>query len=385
MANQLETYIAKTFSGLEGILLEELQQLGAQNCILLNRSVQFEGNLAMMYRANYFCRTAIRILWLVKKFTFENNNQFYKEVFAVSSEKFLKPTGTLSISTNTYNTIFKTPLFASMLAKDAICDRFRDLYNERPSVEKNDPDVHYHLHIFNNECHLFLDSSGESLHKRGYKIANHPAPINEVVAAGMIQLSGWNKDCDFIDCMCGSGTIPIEAAMIALNIPSGFYRKHFGFMGWKTFDQALWKQVKDEADIQDDVAINFYGTDVSPRMVDIARTNIREARLEDFIHIETKEIIESRPERTPAFVMINPPYGERLEVEDIDQLYKKIGNTFKTNYSDCQAFVISSDVQAMKNIGLKTSKRFTLFNGPLECKFWGYDLYRGSRKNEQMR
>lgn len=385
MANQLETYIAKTFSGLEGILLEELQQLGAQNCILLNRSVQFEGNLAMMYRANYFCRTAIRILWLVKKFTFENNNQFYKEVFAVSSEKFLKPTGTLSISTNTYNTIFKTPLFASMLAKDAICDRFRDLYNERPSVEKNDPDVHYHLHIFNNECHLFLDSSGESLHKRGYKIANHPAPINEVVAAGMIQLSGWNKDCDFIDCMCGSGTIPIEAAMIALNIPSGFYRKHFGFMGWKTFDQALWKQVKDEADIQDDVAINFYGTDVSPRMVDIARTNIREARLEDFIHIETKEIIESRPERTPAFVMINPPYGERLEVEDIDQLYKKIGNTFKTNYSDCQAFVISSDVQAMKNIGLKTSKRFTLFNGPLECKFWGYDLYRGSKKNEQMR
>lgn len=385
MANQLETYIAKTFSGLEGILLKELQQLGAQNCILLNRSVQFEGNLAMMYRANYFCRTAIRILWLVKKFTFENNNQFYKEVFAVSSEKFLKPTGTLSISTNTYNTIFKTPLFASMLAKDAICDRFRDLYNERPSVEKNDPDVHYHLHIFNNECHLFLDSSGESLHKRGYKIANHPAPINEVVAAGMIQLSGWNKDCDFIDCMCGSGTIPIEAAMIALNIPSGFYRKHFGFMGWKTFDQALWKQVKDEADIQDDVAINFYGSDVSPRMVEIARTNIREARLEDFIHIETKEIIESRPERTPAFVMINPPYGERLEVEDIDQLYKKIGDTFKTNYSDCQAFVISSDVQAMKNIGLKTSKRFTLFNGPLECKFWGYDLYRGSKKNEQMR
>lgn len=385
MANQLETYIAKTFSGLEGILLKELQQLGAQNCILLNRSVQFEGNLAMMYRANYFCRTAIRILWLVKKFTFENNNQFYKEVFAVSSEKFLKPTGTLSISTNTYNTIFKTPLFASMLAKDAICDRFRDLYNERPSVEKNDPDVHYHLHIFNYECHLFLDSSGESLHKRGYKIANHPAPINEVVAAGMIQLSGWNKDCDFIDCMCGSGTIPIEAAMIALNIPSGFYRKHFGFMGWKTFDQALWKQVKDEADIQDDVAINFYGSDVSPRMVEIARTNIREARLEDFIHIETKEIIESRPERTPAFVMINPPYGERLEVEDIDQLYKKIGNTFKTNYSDCQAFVITSDVQAMKNIGLKTSKRFTLFNGPLECKFWGYDLYRGSKKNEQMR
>ncbi|HPE40818.1 MAG TPA: class I SAM-dependent RNA methyltransferase [Bacteroidales bacterium] len=385
MKNKTETYIAKTFNGLEGVLMEELQQLGAKNCILLNRSVQFEGDMEMMYRANYFCRTAIRVLWLVKKFTFENNNQFYKEVFAVSSEKFLKSTGTLSISTNTYKTIFKTPLFASMLAKDAICDRFRELYNERPSVEKYNPDVQFHLHIFNNECHLFLDSSGESLHKRGYKIANHPAPINEVVAAGMIKLSGWNQDCDFIDCMCGSGTIPIEAAMIALNIPSGFYRKHFGFMGWKTYDHALWKQIQDEANIQEDVAINFYGSDVSPRMVEIARTNIREARLEDFIHIETKEITESRPERTPAFVMINPPYGERLEVEDIDQLYKKMGDTFKTNYSNCQAFVISSDVQAMKNIGLKTSKRFTLFNGPLECKFWGYDLYRGSKKNEQLR
>ena len=226
MASTTETFIAKTSSGLEPVLFEELTQLGALNCQLLNRSVQFEGDFAMMYRANYFCRTAIRILWKVGAFTFENNDQFYRHIYQFDAERYLSYDGTLAISATLNNTIFNTPLFASMLAKDAICDRFRNMYNERPSVDKENPDVQFHLHIFNNECHLFLDSSGESLHKRGYKVANHPAPINEVVAAGMIKLSGWKGECDFIDCMCGGGTLLIEAAMIALKIPAGFYRNH---------------------------------------------------------------------------------------------------------------------------------------------------------------
>jgi putative N6-adenine-specific DNA methylase len=375
-----EIFIAKTSAGLEPVLFEELTQLGAENCQMLNRSVQFEGDFALMYRANYYCRTAIRILWKVDTFSFENNDQFYKYLFQFESEKYLKYDGTLAISATINNTIFNTPLFASMLAKDAICDHFRALYNERPSVDKEYPDVQFHLHIFNNECHLFLDSSGESLHKRGYKVANHPAPINEVVAAAMIKLSGWNGECDFIDCMCGGATLLIEAAMIAMNIPAGFYREHFGFFKWKNFDATLWEQIKNEAEIKDDVDINFYGSDISERMIEISRENIEEARLEDFIFLTTQDMLDSFPERTPAIVMINPPYGERLEVEDIDELYKKIGDTLKTQYANCQAFVISSDVKAMKNIGLKTSKRFTIYNGPLECKFWGYDLYSGSKR-----
>lgn len=382
MSTKLETFIAKTFAGLEDVLFEELTQLGALNCKKLNRSVQFEGDIKLMYRVNYFCRTALRVLWRVKTFTFETNDQFYEQIFQFQSEEFLKSDGTLAISANIYSSIFKTPLYASLLAKDAICDRFRHQSNERPSVDKDAPDVQFHLHIFNNECQFFLDSSGESLHKRGYKVANHPAPINEVVAAAMIKLSGWKIDCDFIDCMCGSGTLPIEAAMLALQIPAGFYRDYFGFFTWKTFNSEMWDQVKNEATIKDDVDINFYASDISKRMVEVAQENIEEAGLEDFIKLECKEITQSYPERTPALVMINPPYGERLEVEDIDELYRKIGDTFKTNYTNCKAFIISSDTQAIKNIGLKTSKRFTLFNGPLECKFWGYDLYQGTKKSE---
>jgi putative N6-adenine-specific DNA methylase len=377
-----ETFIAKTSAGLEPVLFEELTKLGAENCQLLNRSIQFEGDFAMMYRANYFCRTAIRILWKVDSFTFENNDQFYDYLYQFKAENYLSYDGTLAFSATINNTIFNTPLFASMLAKDAICDHFRSIYNERPSVDKDNPDVLFHLHIFNNECHLFLDSSGETLHKRGYKVANHPAPINEVVAAGMIQLSGWHGECDFIDCMCGGGTLLIEAAMIALNIPAGYYRKRFGFMNWKNFDAKLWNQIKNEAMIEDDVPINFYGSDISERMIQFSRENVEEACLEDFIELRRTDMLDSFPVRTPAMVMINPPYGERLEVDDIDELYKKIGDTLKTNYTNCKAFIISSDTQAMKNIGLKTSKRFTLNNGPLECKFWGYELYKGSKNNE---
>lgn len=374
-----ETFIAKTSTGLEGVLLEELTNLGAENCQLLNRSVQFEGDFALMYRANYFCRTAIRILWKIDTFTFENNDQFYQFLFQFKAEEYLKYNGTLAISATLHNTIFKTPLYASMLAKDAICDHFREIYNERPSVDKDNPDVQFHLHIFNNECHLFLDSSGESLHKRGYKVSNHPAPINEVVAAGMVKLSGWKGDCDFIDFMCGSGTLLIEAAMFALNVPAGYFRKQFGFFNWNSFDPVLWEKIKQEENIQDDVDINFYGSDISGRNLGMAKANVEEAHLENYIHLSKEDLVNTQPMRTPALVMINPPYGERLEIEDIDALYKQIGDTLKKNYTNCKAFIISSDTQAMKNIGLKTAKRLTLFNGPLECKFWGYDLYQGSK------
>lgn len=377
----MEYFVAKTFAGLENELFRELCDLGAKNCCKHSRAVSFEGDLEMMYRANYYCRTALRILWRKKVFKFSSNNQFYEQIFNFDPEEYLSADGTLAVHATIADSIFKTPLFASVLAKDAICDRFRDRCGRRPSVDKEDPDVQFHLHIYRDEAQLFLDSSGESLHKRGYKVRNHPAPLNEVVAAALIMKSGWNADCDLIDPMCGSATILIEAAMKALNIPAGFYRREYGFYRWKNFDRKLWAAVRNEADIKDDVDINFYGSDIDSDYLNIARTNVRQARLQDFIVLERQKMQVSYPERTPSFVITNPPYGERLSVEDISTLYKEIGDTLKKRYANCKAFIISSDTDALKHIGLKPSKKWPVMNGALNCQFMAYELFSGDRKS----
>ena len=373
-------FLAKTFAGLEEVLLQELEELGARNCQQHSRSVTFEGNIDLLYKANYFCRTALRILWEMDSFTFRDNNQFYDAIYKFPAEKYLSKDGTLAVSASLTESDFKTPLFPSVLAKDAICDRFRSMYDERPSVDKEGPDVQFHLHIYRNTCTLYLDSSGESLHKRGYKAAGHPAQINEVLAAAMIKLSGWHGECDFIDNMCGGGTLLIEAAMQALNIPAGYYRHHWGFHQWKNFDRRLWNRITDSAEIKEDVKINFYGYDISGRYLGMARANVEEAELQDFIFLEKTDMAYTHPERKPALLMINPPYGERLEVENTKELYKRIGDTWKQNFAGCTAFIISSDMEALKNIGLRPSRRFTLYNGPLECKMLRFDLYAGKKQ-----
>lgn len=377
-----EKFVAKTYAGLEEILLEELEQLGAENCKLSTRAVLFEGDMDTMYRANYFCRYALRILWQVGEFRFRDNKQFYEEIYKYPAEKVLKSDGTLVFSVTMKDAIFATPLFTAQLAKDAVCDRFREKYDERPSVRKENPDVQFHIHIMGDRATLFLDSSGEPLYRRGYRVASHPAQISEVIAAAMVKLSGWQHDCDLIDPMCGSGTILIEAALAALNVPAGFFRRSFGFYRWKTFDQKRWEQIQDEADIRDDVPVNFYGSDISGRFIGMAKDNIREARLTDFIRVRRSPMNESRPVRTPSFVIFNPPYGERLDMEDIETAYKEIGDTLKQHYAGCTAFIISSNIGALKNIGLHASKRITLYNGALECKFMRFDLYKGTKNSD---
>ena len=372
--------MAKTFAGLETELLKELHALGAKNCEKLSRAVAFEGDLEMLYRANYYCRTALRILWRQKRFTFKNNRQFYEQIFDFPAEQYLSPDGTLAVHATIVDTIFSTPLYASVLAKDAICDRFRDRFERRPSVDKEFPDVQFHLHIYKDEAQLFMDSSGESLHKRGYKVRNHPAPLNEVTAAAMVMKSGWKGDCDFIDPMCGGATLLVEAAMQALNIPAGFYRREYGFYQWKNFDRQLWKKVRDEADIKDDVDINFYGSDIDGRFLDIARANVQKARLQDFIILEKQDIRHSNPDNVPSVVMMNPPYGERLSVDDIATLYQEIGDTLKKRYAGCRAYIISSDKDALKRIGLKPARKWPMLNGSLECLFQEYELFAGDRK-----
>lgn len=373
-------FIAKTFAGLEPLLNEELQTLGARNCKPLSRSVQFEGDFALLYKINYYSRLALRVLWQVDTFTFANNNQFYEHIFNFPAEKYLASDGTMAVSATLAQTIFASPLFASVLTKDAICDRMRDRFGERPSVDKENPDVQFHLHVFKDRATLYLDSSGESLHKRGYKVSQHPATLNEVTAAAMIKLSGWKKDCDFIDSMCGGGTLLIEAAMAALNIPAGFYRQHYGFFTWRNFDKELWRKTTDAAQIREDVPVDFYGYDISPRFLGMARTNVEQAELQDFIHLSKQDMFDSHPKRKPACIIINPPYGERLEVEEINDFYQRIGDTWKSNYAGCTACLISSNAEAVKHVGLHPSKRADLFNGSLACKFVKYELYSGSKK-----
>ncbi|MBR4487229.1 MAG: RNA methyltransferase [Bacteroidales bacterium] len=374
-----EKFVAKTYAGMEEILKEELTALGATNCQIGTRAVEFEGDMAMMYRANYFCRYALRILWQVHEFTFRDNKQFYEQIFKFPAERLMDADNTLAFSVTMSGSMFRTPLFAAQLAKDAVCDRFRDKFDQRPSVDKESPDVQFHLHIYNNHAALFLNSSGESLHKRGYRVSTHPAQISEVVAAAMVKLSGWHGECDLIDPMCGSGTILIEAAMQALNIPAGFFREHYGFERWKNFDHRLWQRVTDEADIHDDVPVNFYGSDISARFLGMAEANVKAARLSDFIRLFRKAMRDTQPKRTPATLIFNPPYGERLDMEEIDNFYKEIGDTLKQNYAGCTAFIISSNMQAIKHIGLHPSKKTPLYNGALECKFLRYDLYAGKR------
>lgn len=374
-----EKFVAKTFAGLEEILKEELESLGAQNCQLSKRAVTFEGEIDMLYRANYYCRFALRILWQLRQFTFRDNKQFYENIYKYPAENIINEDDTLAISANLSGNAFKTPIFAAQLAKDAICDRFRERTDKRPSVDRENPDAQFHLHIVDNTATLFLDSSGESLHKRGYRVSSHPAQISEVLAAAMVKLSGWDASCNFIDPMCGSGTILIEAAMQALNIPAGFYRHAFGFFSWKNFDKRLWEKILDEADIKDDVPIDFYGYDISPRFLGMARANIQEARLLDFIHLNTRSMFDIKIEQTPAFIIFNPPYGERLEMENVNDFYKQIGDTLKQQCAGCTAFIISSNMEAIKNIGLHNSRKITLYNGQLECKYLRYDLYAGKK------
>ena len=380
-----EYFVAKTFAGLEPLLAKELEVLGAGNIRVLSRSVAFDGPLDLMYEANYRCRTALRVLWRQMTFTFNSNKQYYERLFDFPAERFMDSGGTLAVHSTIVDTIFKTPLFASVLAKDAICDRFRDLYGERPSVDRESPDVQFHLHIHQNEAQLFLDSSGESLHKRGYKVRSHPAPINEVVAAAMLMLAGYDGSCDFVDPMCGGGTLPIEAAMTALHIPAGFYRRDYGFCHWKGFDPGHWKRIRSKAEILDNVEVEFYGSDIDPRFVEMARDNVAKAGLSDFIHIGRLDMRRSAPARTPALVMMNPPYGERLAVDDIAAFYAEIGDTLKRQYAGCRAFLISSDTHALKRVGLKPDSRHTLFNGPLECRLLGYDLFAGDHKSHVVR
>ena len=383
--DKLQTkYIAKTFLGLETVAAEELKSLGASDVRILNRAVEFWGDKALLYKTNYCCRTVLRILQPIAAFSFTSNEQFYKNVFNIPFERYLHKDGTFCMHSVISNSIFDNSQYASLLAKDALCDRFREKYDCRPSVDKQYPDISVDIYISGDDCSIAIDSSGESLHRRGYKTTRHPAAMNEVLAAGLIMLSGWKADCDFVDFMCGSATLPIEATMYALNMPAGYFRKDFGFMYWKDFDEQLWKSCQNDAkNSLRDFNFKVFGSDISVNYIKNARENVKKMGLNEKIFLSIESFQDVEPERLPVHIIINPPYDERMKSEIVNNFYQNIGNKMKQNYVNSIGWVITPNREAMKYFGLHPTRKIRVFNANLECTFYKFEIYEGSKKEKR--
>ncbi len=381
--NEIRPYVAKTFSGLENELATELKFLGAENIEIIKRGVKFEGNRELLYRANYLVRTAIRILTPVTEFKVTDEQSLYDGIKAIQWDEIMTHKQTFVMTADVFHSQIDHSHFAALKAKDALVDFFRDKIRRRPSVDKENADFYINIHISHNECTVSLDSSGESLHKRGYRIGADKAPLNEVLAAGLIKLSGWKGDVDFYDPMCGSGTIVMEAAMAAMNIPAGYYRENYAFEKWPDFDEDLWKAIKEEHDNEfKDIDINIVASDRSEKAVQIAKRNLKHAGLHKDIEISKAYFDSIVPRSEKGILIFNPPYGMRLTENDIVRLYQEIGDVLKSNWAGHQAWIITSALDAAKFIGLRPSKRIALYNGPIEAKFLCFDLYEGSKKEK---
>lgn len=383
-SNSTFRLVAKTSQGLEEVLADELRVIGAKNIETQNRAVLFDGDKAMIYRANYHLRTAISILKPLAEFTANDEDQLYKEIGKISWNEYMTVDDTLSVSAVTFGSLFTHSKYASLKVKDAVVDQFRSREGRRPDVNVQSPNLKIHLHVIQNKCSLFLDSSGDTLFKRGYRIKAVEAPINEVLAAGMIKLSGWKKDCDFFDPMCGSGTMLIEAAMLAYNIAPGTYRKRFGFEGWNDFDADLFSDITEEQFDETVFEHKIYGSDMEQEAVDITNENIKEAFLTKRITVKKQNFFDIKPSLNKSIIITNPPYGERLQTNDLKVFYQKIGDKLKLDFSGYTCWLIGSNTSEMKFIGLRPDRKIKLFNGPLECSFRKYSLYDGSKKGKYM-
>ena len=372
---------AKTFYGFEKILAKEISELGGANVKIKNRLVEFEGDNGFMYKANYSLRTAVRILKPIHKFRAKNEDELYEEVKKYEWENIFHENQSFRIDFTVNSPNFKHSQFAALKVKDAIVDRFRDLTNKRPNVEKNTPDIVVNLHISHTTVTLSLDSSGEPLFKRGYRKETGLAPINEVMAAGLLSMAGWDGKGNFLDPMCGSGTLLIEAAMMAMNIPAQLHREHFSFENWRDFDQELFDKIKEtRLNRIREFHGEIIGYDINMLMIKVAQMNIKSADLEEFIKVKQVNFFQTKKEHFPLLIIFNPPYGERMEIKTED-FYRKIGDTLKNNYPNTFAWFITSDLESARDTGLWYSEKIKLFNGKIETEFVKYEIYDTQEKD----
>lgn len=374
--------LAKTLYGLESLLAQELRELGASSVEIGTRNVMFEGDTGFMYKANLCCRTAIKILKPITSFNVFNEDDLYKKIFDMPWEQYMDVDGSLAVDATVFSKAFTHSQYVALKTKDAIVDRFRSKEGSRPDVDLVHPTLRINIHIDRNICTVSLDSSGISLHKRGYKLQQGIAPINEVLAAGIIMLSGWKGQCDLLDPMCGSGTFLTEAAMIACNIPPNLNREEFGFETWPDFDEDLYAVIENAALKRvTDFSYKLQGYDMDPQAVRKAKENVKSANLQEFIQISQKDFFTTeKPDANYWHLLFNPPYDERLQIQDIQSFYENIGNTLKRGYPGSQAWMITSNMEALKSVGLRPSKKIKLYNGKLESRLVQYEMYEGSRK-----
>lgn len=372
--------IAKTISGLEDVLVRELTDMGATDVLKLNRAASFTGDTEMMYKVNYTCRTALRILKPLFHFEILEQKDLYEKIHDFPWEEYLDAEHSLSIDAVISYTVFTNSQFVAQKSKDAIVDRLREKLGKRPSVDLENPDFRINVHLFKDSCTVALDSSGQSLHRRGYRKSTGPAPINEVLAAGLVKLSEWDVATPLFDPMCGSGTLLIEAAMLAKMMPAGYFREQWGFMKWRDFDASVWEKVKAESNERiSPLEMKMHGSDRAGRAIESARENLKFTNLYEDITLSVISFEESKPPFEKGFIISNPPYDERLQIEDSLAFYKMIGDTLKQKYAGYTAWMISSDLESVKFIGLRPSRRIPVFNGPLECRFLKFDLFAGKK------
>lgn len=378
--NQEFELIAKTFQGLEEVLAQELTELGASNIEIGRRMVSFTGDKAMMYRANFYLRTAIRILKPIKHFSAKTADEVYEAVKSIEWENYLDNMSSFAVDAVVFSNEFRHSKFVAYKVKDAIVDYFREKTGNRPSVRINNPDVSFNIHVAEDQCTLSLDSSGESLHRRGYRQEQVEAPLNEVLAAGMILMTGWRGECDLIDPMCGSGTIPIEAALIARNIAPGVFRKEFGFEKWKDFDQELFDSIYNDDSQEREFNHKIYGYDNNPKANEIATHNVKAAGVTKDVILKIQPFQQFEQPAEKSIIITNPPYGERISSGDLLDLYQMIGERLKHAFIGNDAWILSYRDECFDQIGLKPSVKIPLFNGALECQFRKYQLFDGKYK-----
>ncbi len=373
--------LAKTYYGLEEVLAKELIELGADNVTLGRRAVSFRGDKALLYKANLHLRTAIRILKPIATFKAANADEVYDGVKKIDWSEYMTSKTSFSIDATVNSETFRHSKFVTYRVKDAIADQFMEKENRRPSVQITNPDLYINVHVSHNEVTISLDSSGESLHKRGYRTTQNEAPIAEALAAGMLLMTGWNGSTDFVDPMCGSGTFLIEAALIALNIPPGIYREGFAFEKWNDFDDELFNTIYNDDSGEREFNHKIYGYDINVNAIRISNDNIKSAGLSKYIEVERRPLNEFDPITTPCLMVTNPPYGERILSDDLFGLYRDLGSVLKHRFTGNTAWVISSHTECLSAIGMKPSEKIDLKNGSLDCEFHKYEIFAGKRND----
>ncbi len=376
--------IAKTFQGLEEVLAKELINLGANNVEIGRRMVAFTGDKEMLYKANFCTRTAVKVLKPIKEFKAKDADEVYEEAKKIDWEKYMDVKSTFLVDSVIFSENFRHSKFVAYRVKDAIADYWREKSGgDRPNVVISNPDLRVNVHIAEDEVTISLDSSGESLHQRGYKTATVQAPLNEVLAAGLIMLTGWNGECDLIDPFCGSGTILIEAALIAQNVYPGVFRKEYAFEKWKDFDADLFDRIYNDDSQEREFDHKIYGYDINRQVVQIATDNVLNAGVKDIVSVEQRDFYEFEQPLDKAIMITNPPYGDRITTDDIFDLYETIGKNLKRNFVGNDAWIISHHEELFDKIGFRPSTKYALFNGSLECEFRKYQIFDGKLKERR--